>query len=355
MDRLKKLRGEIDSIDDQILRLVEKRREIAGRIGRLKKQNGLEVYDPVRENKIIEKACKNTRLDAWFVRRLFCQIIEYCRSGEKKSVNAGAIKKTGAVAVLGPAGTFTEKAAKRLFKENKLEYCDSVEEVFKSVESGTEYGVVAIENSLEGSISKTLECLLEYDLMICGETVLDIRLSLMASHGTRKENVNIVLSHPHALAQCSRYLKENFPNATLQGTASTTSAMKDAGKINGAAAVGFSEAAKDYGLVVLDDNVQDDASQTRFIVLSKSRMYGPKTSIIFAVKDQPGALYAILNEFADRKINLSKIESRPSRRLLGEYLFFMDFDSSKMSEIEAKKVLEDIKPMTTLLKFLGSY
>ncbi|MCX6695363.1 MAG: prephenate dehydratase [Candidatus Altiarchaeota archaeon] len=257
------------------------------------------------------------------------------------------------VAVLGPKGTFTESAARNLFKSPALVYCYSVEDVFQLVDSEGIKGVVAIENSLEGSVVKNLELLMEHDVKICGETTLDINLCLMKEKGTRE--VKTILSHPHALAQCRRHLHERYPNAKVQSSDSTAAAMQELGKLKDAAAVGPKDAAKTYGLEIVAENIQDDFSQTRFIAISKEDCWGKKTSIIFAVKDEPGALYSTLKVFADNNINLTKIESRPSRKKLGEYVFYVDFENNGLDRKGVGAILSKIRERTTLLKNLGSY
>jgi prephenate dehydratase len=258
------------------------------------------------------------------------------------------------VAVLGPAGTFTEIAARKAFKDAKLVYCDTVDDVFESVAAGKDYGVVAIENSLEGSVNTTMDCLIEYDTKIVKELILDIGLCLAASPKTKKEDIKVIVSHPHALAQCRRFLSENYPKVRLQRHESTAAAMKEAKDSAGYAAVGPKESAELYGLRVLEENIADAISQTRFVVVSKKEASGDKTSIIFAVKDKPGALYSVLKEFADKGINLTKIESRPSKRKLGEYLFFVDFEGSQ-KDGKIMGALSTIKEKTAYLKILGSY
>jgi prephenate dehydratase len=258
------------------------------------------------------------------------------------------------VAVLGPAGTFTEIAARKAFGDAKLVYCDTVDQVFEAVAAGKDYGVVAIENSLEGSVNTTMDCLIEYDTKIVKEIVLDIGLCLAASQKTKKEDVKIIVSHPHALAQCRRFLSENYPKARLQRHESTAAAMKEAKDAVGYAAVGPKESAQLYGLSVLEDSIADASSQTRFVVIAKEEAKGTKTSIIFAVKDKPGALYQVLKEFADKEINLTKIESRPSKRKLGEYVFFVDFEGS-LTDKKVNEAIVALKENSTYLKILGSY
>jgi prephenate dehydratase len=257
------------------------------------------------------------------------------------------------IAVLGPEGTFTEMAARRLFKDAHLVYMDGVEDVFKYVDLGRGMGVVAIENSLEGSVVKNLEALMEHDVKICKEVTLDINLCLMKKKEGKK--VETILSHQHALAQCKKYLKKKYPKARLQASDSTAAAMREVSRIRDSAAIGPKEAAKRYNLKIVRENIEDDKSQTRFIAISKKECWGKKTSIIFAVKDEPGALYSVLKVFSDNNINLTKIESRPSRKKLGEYIFYVDFENNGLDKKKAEMLLLKIKERTTLLKNLGSY
>lgn len=359
-DELTRLRKKIDEIDGKIVEAVEERARIAKQIGEVKAGRGLAVFDPQREREVLEKITAESSLDSAFLKGLYGEIISYCRGDEKKirrdarAKNASKTRSSAQVAVLGPAGTFTEQAAKAFFTKPALDYCDTVEDVFKLVEEGDmEYGVVAVENSLEGSVVKNLEALMEHDVYIVGELTLDINLCLMKNKGAGR--IDVILSHPHALAQCSRFLKKNYPNAKQASAKSTSAAMKELSSYPDAAAIGFCSAAETYGLEVVAENIQDDFSQTRFILISRQKGFGPKTSIIFAVKDEPGALFKILEFFAAKNINLTKIESRPSRRKLGEYVFFMDFENNELSEEDVASALESIKPKTSYLKVLGSY
>ncbi|MFH1402804.1 MAG: prephenate dehydratase [Candidatus Altiarchaeota archaeon] len=262
---------------------------------------------------------------------------------------------TDNIGVLGPKGTFTEQAASKLYPGAGFTYLDDVGDVFEYVNSGKGLGVVAIENSLEGSVGKTLACLMEYDLKICGETTLDINLCLIADEGVCVGDVRIVRSHPHALAQCKKYFKEKMPGVKTQTTTSTVTAIKEVKGKKDVAAVGPREAAGEYGLTVIAENIQDLDSQTRFIAISEEGVWGDKTSVIFALKDKPGALYNILKIFAENKINLTKIESRPSRRKLGEYVFFMDFNNNGLDKEGVDGLLDEMRDDTTFLKYLGSY
>lgn len=256
---------------------------------------------------------------------------------------------------MGPKGTFSESAALKIYPGAPLEYFDDIEDVFRYAEAGKGPGVVAIENSLEGSVGNNLESLMRYDVKITGEAVLDIRLYLMAKKGVTKDKIKVILSHPHVFGQCREYLSKNYPNAVRQASTSTAEAIREASSRDDAAAVGYRSAGLLYGLTVLAEGVQDTESQTRFVSISKDAGEGKKTSLIFAVKDEPGALYSILKLFSDACLNLTKIESRPSRKKLGEYVFFLDYENKGMPAGEREMLHRKIIERTTYFKDLGSY
>jgi prephenate dehydratase len=263
------------------------------------------------------------------------------------------------VAILGPRGTFSEEAA-LLFEESPdIELCGDIEEVFGSViSSASEFGIVPMENSLEGSIGMTSELLLKEDVKVYKEIVLDIRHSLMALPGTRIGDISEVISHPHALAQCKGTIRElgaktrNFP--------STAEAAREVAEKNlkQAAALAPRVAASLYGLEILKDDAQDgEGNQTRFFVISKSdheKTGNDKTSLVIGLKDRPGALYDTLKSFKDKGVNLTKIESRPSRKALGDYIFYIDLEGHR-EDGAVSAVLDELEKSTAFLKILGSY
>jgi prephenate dehydratase len=263
------------------------------------------------------------------------------------------------IALLGPRGTFSEEAAYKFDKNPEIYLCNDIIEIFEKVSKGeVGYGIVPVENSLEGSVGVTLDLLMSKDLKVYREITLDIHHSLMVLPGTKLSEVREVISHPHALAQCKNFLREikvktrNFP--------STAEAAKEISekKLKEAAAIAPRVAADLYGLEILKDDIQDrDSNQTRFLVISKydhEPTGNDKTSIIFGLKHIPGALYHSLGVFYKRNINLTKIESRPSRKALGDYIFFIDFEGHR-KEVHIKKALKELERKTTFLKILGSY
>jgi prephenate dehydratase len=264
------------------------------------------------------------------------------------------------VGVLGPKGTFSEEAALRFDQHMERVLYDSIEAVFEGVIDGeVRYGVVPVENSLEGSVATTLELLLNTSITICKEIILDINHCLLALWGAQISDIEEVISHPHALAQCRSYLKDlsgvktrNFPS-----TAEAAKEVASKGFMK-TAAIAPTVAAKLYGLNVLKEGIQDqEKNQTRFFVISKECpevSERGKISIVMGIKDRPGALYEILGHFARGNVNLTKIESRPTKKSLGDYIFYIDFIGNKDDE-KIKKILENLEGLTTFLKVLGSY
>ncbi|WP_456419545.1 prephenate dehydratase [Methanocaldococcus infernus] len=249
-----------------------------------------------------------------------------------------------------PKGTYTETAGKKILKylNAKLCYCQNIYEIFEKAKDG--YGIVPIENSIEGSVNLTQDLLLEYDYKIVGETVLDIHHNLI---GHSKEKIKIIYSHPQALAQCRKYIKKH--GWEVKAVESTAKAVELASKNEEVGAIGSEGLAKLHGLKILERNIEDyKNNKTRFIVIGKKEIDGNfnkyKTSIVFELKeDKPGALYHILKEFALREINLTRIESRPSKRMLGTYIFYIDYEGLNL------EVLESLKRYVSFLRVLGSY
>jgi chorismate mutase/prephenate dehydratase len=224
-----------------------------------------------------------------------------------------------------------------------------------ALRGGVDLGLVAIENSLEGSIGYTLDLLREMQNTICGEVVLKVEHFLVSR--SELSQIKKVYSHPAALAQCRRFLREKLPGCEIVTTSSTAQGAKLACADPASAAISSRRAAEIYGMRILAASIQDQESFTRFIVVGRS-MPAPsgkdKTSLIFVVKDCPGALYRALKPFASRSINLTKIESRPSKRALGEYVFFIDFDGH-VSDPRIRAASDDLSRTCKSVKVLGSY
>lgn len=262
------------------------------------------------------------------------------------------------VAILGPRGTFSEEAALKFDARPELILCKDVEEIFEGINKKAEFGIVPVENSLEGSVGMTLELLRKKDARIFGEVILDIQHSLVALPETKLGDIREVISHPQALAQCKSFLKGL--GVKTRNFSSTAEAAKEIAEKNlkNTAAAAPKVSARLYGLKILKEDIQDeDSNQTRFLIIGKEdhRKTGmDKTSLILGLVDKPGALYETLREFATRKINLTKIESRPSRKALGDYIFYIDFEGHR-EDIEVKEALKELKNKATFIKVLGSY
>lgn len=260
--------------------------------------------------------------------------------------------------LLGPMGTYCEQAALIWNSNSELRYYDDViDVVYGLVEGEINQGIIPIENSLEGSVGITLDLLRSYDIKIIGEVLVQIKHCLLATGDI--SDINVILSHPQAIAQCRFFIKEHFKGVKVRTTDSTAHAAKQAFESREIAAIASKESSTRYNLKVLKDDIQDhNENVTRFIAIGNDYTKptgNDKTSIsIYLQKDLPGALYEILEAFSKRDINLTKIESRPSRKALGDYVFYIDCEG----HIKDKKVndaLGDINKKVQLLKVLGSY
>lgn len=272
------------------------------------------------------------------------------------------------LAYLGPKGTFSELAAQKYIAKYDKNLApvayNSIFEVIEAVDDGkAKEGVVPIENSVEGSISMTLDMLADKDIKvrIIQEIDLEIVHNLIVRPGAKKTDILNIYSHPQSLAQCQKYIRENFPQAKIFSTDSNARAVvivKEAADDTNAA-IGPKAAAKEWGMEIIEENIQDyENTKTRFVVISKNpirKTSKNKTSIVFSTrKDKPGALYEILGIFAQKNINLTKIESRPRKNMIGDYLFFIDLAGSD-EDPEIEKALKQVGSICSYFKKLGSY
>ena len=266
------------------------------------------------------------------------------------------------IAFLGPVGTFSEEAALRYDPRGEFEPFPSIPAVAKAVISGmAEEGVVPIENSLEGAVTYTLDILIEQaGLFIRQELVLLIDHCLLVKHGTRAEDVQTVYSHPQALGQCRSFLERCFPRAQLIASLSTVAAVEDMkNSPMPAAAISPARAAELHGMLILAREIQDSPSNaTRFVILAKADHVPTgrdKTSLCFSFQeDSPGLLYNVMGEFARRKINLAKVESRPTKKSLGQYIFLIDCQGHRADPL-VKEAIDAVRGQTAMLKIFGSY
>ena len=264
------------------------------------------------------------------------------------------------VAFQGEKGAYSESAVYKFFGEAvEVKPCRDLAEAFESVDrQESKFGVVPVENSLEGSVNQTYDLFLKYDLKVCGEVIVRVSHCLLANTGTKLEQITTVYSHPQALAQCRNFLERSgWELIPTYDTAGSAKMLKEK-NLQNAAAIASERAAELYGLKILAREIEDNPNNyTRFFVLSKqdSPMTGKdKTSIIFAAAHTPGSLYHALSEFAKRCINLTKIESRPTKQTPWEYNFYLDFEGHR-SEQRCIEALEALKEYSAFIKILGSY
>jgi chorismate mutase / prephenate dehydratase len=349
-DEMGALRAGIDSVDEEIVRLLDRRARLARRVGEIKQKNGLEAYAPAREREVLNRVTALSAGD--FPKRgleaVFREIIS-------SSISLEARLK---VAYLGPEATFTHEAALRSFGTSvELEPQATVAEVFTRVERGeAEHGVVPVENSMEGAVTHTLDELMNSPLKICGEVYLPVSQNLISKESSL-ERVRVVCSHPMALSQAATWLRHELPSARLEEVESTGEAARWAAREQGVAAVGSALAAEAHGLNVLARNIQDARTNaTRFIVLGRAwagRTGKDKTSVVFSVKDRPGVLRDALSAFAEEGINLTRIESRPSRKRAWTYVFFADLQGHPEEE-RVKRALAALEEHCPYVALIGA-
>ena len=345
------LRAGIDAVDAEVVRLLDRRAALARRIGEFKQRRGLDVYAPARERAVLDRvtALGEGEFPKRGLEAVFREIISSSVSLETR------LK----VAYLGPEATFTHEAALRSFGTSiELQPQATVAEVFARVERGeAEHGVVPVENSMEGAVTHTLDELMNSPLKVCGEVYLPISQNLISAE-TQPEDIEIVCSHPMALAQAASWLRRELPGARLEEVESTAEAARRAASQTRVAAVGSALAAEAHGLRVLARNIQEARTNTtRFIVLGRSwaaRTGKDKTSVVFSVKDRPGVLKEALSAFAAQGINLTRIESRPSRKRAWTYVFFADF-TGHPDEERVGRALEALEEHCPYVSLVGAY
>jgi len=351
MGELDKLRESIDKIDDKIVELLNKRSGYVLKIGNIKRVQKATFYKPDRERQILERLIKNNGgpfpNDA--LKAIYREILSASL----------ALEEPLKISCLGPLATFTHLAALRHFGSSaSFVPVDSIKEVFDNVETGkAEYGVVPIENSNEGVISYTLDMFMDCDLKVTAEVILEISHNLLSRQEDRSK-IRRIYSHPQALAQCRGWLESNMPGIITKESTSTAKAAELAARDKDSAAIASELAARMYDLPIIERNIEDSRHNvTRFLVISKDfppKTGNDKTSIMFSIKDRPGSLYEILLPFKRAKINLTKIESRPSKRKAWEYIFFVDMEGH-IDDRKVKKAIDSLKEDTLYLKILGSY
>lgn len=348
---LGKLRDEIDEIDGELLRLINERAKLARRIGEIKHGN---IYRPEREAQVLRRIAERNPgpLSAAAAQRIVREVMSACL----------ALEQPLTIAYLGPAGTYSESAARKHFGgAPTLSPCPAIDDVFRVIESGNaHYGVVPIENSTEGAIGRSLDLLLSSPLQICGEINLPIHHNLM-THSPSLGEVARVYSHAQSLAQCHEWLNRNLPLVPRVSVASNAEAARLASGEAGAAAVAGDAAADLYALPILAANIEDDPNNTtRFVIIAEhdSEMSGAdRTSLVCSAQNRPGAVYQLLAPFAANGVSMSRLESRPARGFGGsrwEYVFYIDIEGHR-SEAAVTKALDELRSRAGFVKLLGSY
>ena len=347
---LDNLRQEIDLIDLELVRLLNRRAQVTLEIARLKARSGTDIFVPEREQQVIENvlAASSGPLKPEHIRSIYREILSSSRSLQRRL----------RVAYLGPATTFTHQAALKLFGDAaELVPVASIRDVFLETERGkTDYGVVPVENSTEGSVPFTIDCFIESDLKACSELSLPIVHNLMAR--CKKEEITTVYSHPQGLAQCRHWLATNLPKAELVQSLSTVRAAEQAAADPTGAAISPALAADAYGLQILEAGIQDLSTNiTRFLVIGRtlpSRTGRDKTAIIVSIKDRVGALHDMMEVFAREGINLSNIQSRPSRSKVWNYFFFIEMEGHA-EDPAVRRALVSLEQQGSDVKVLGSW
>ncbi len=350
---LQALRQKIDALDDRLIALLNERADLVHTVGELKRAQNLEIYAPEREETLLraltaKNEAQGGRLPAGGLRAIYREIMSASL----------ALEKDLSIAYLGPPATWTHQAARAKFGASvKYSPQSSIADVFDAVARGrADYGVVPIENSTEGAVNHTLDVFIESELRICAQIVLKIENHLLAP-GERAA-IRRLYSHPQVFGQCRNWLRANFAHAELIEVSSTSRAGELASQAGDAAALGGGMVAELHGLNVLERSVQDQPNNaTRFLVIG-ARDCPPtgqdKTSLMFGVSDEAGALLTALEPFREAGVSLSKIESRPSKRRPWEYVFFVD-TQGHAQDAPMVQALAALQQKCSFLKILGSY
>ena len=350
MENLKSLRQRIDRLDSEIVSSLNKRLEITLKIRKIKKNLGKGIYSPEREVELIRrlKQIKHPLLSDSALEAIYREIMS----------SSLALEKPLRIAYLGPEATFTHLAAIKRFG-SQLEYlaCGSIADVFKEVErANADYGVVPVENSIEGAVTHTMDMLVDSDLKICAQIVMNVSHNLLSRYS--KENIKRIYSNPQVFAQCRLWLQKNFPHIELIDSASTTRAAQIVQKEKNSACIASILASTVYKLKIIAQSIEDSPNNiTRFLVIGNTSAGASgrdRTSIVFSIKDKVGALYDLLSSFKKYRINLTRIESRPSKKKAWDYYFFADLEGH-IQDKNVSRALAELERQAKYLKVLGSY
>jgi chorismate mutase/prephenate dehydratase len=345
------LRVQIDALDTQLLNLLNERAKLAQAVGHVKQKYNQPVFRPEREAQVLEKIAQRNPgpLPSHHLQALWREVMSVCRAMEE------AVK----VAYLGPAGTYTEQAMVKQFGHaiHSID-CTTIDDIFRTVEAdGAAFGVVPIENSIEGAVNRTMDLLLTTSLKICGEVSLAINHHLLHINGDMS-GVKTIVAHPQALAQCHHWLKEHHPHIEQKPVSSNAQGAVMAQADPSIAAIASDIAAATYGLQTVVAGIQDDANnRTRFIVIGKQlcgTSPNDKTSLILATPNKAGAVYALLEPLAKHGVSMLRFESRPARQKGWEYFFYIDF-AGHIEQANVQSALAELESNAAFYKCLGSY
>ncbi len=343
-------RKAIDALDAKLVALLNERTKHVLGIGEIKRKAGEEIYVPSRERQVFQRILKKNSgpiTDA-SLRAIYREIMS----------SALALEKSMTIAYLGPEATFTHQAAIQRFGSSLLYAAQkTIADVFNEVAKGrADYGVVPVENSTEGVVTHTLDMFVDSDLKIVSQIVLPISHCLVSKSG--RAHIKKLYVHPQSLAQCRTWVHKNLGSAEIVETSSNARSAELAAKEKHSAAIAGLLAAEKYGVPVLEHDIQDNAANaTRFLVLGRkcSPATGhDRTSLMFSIADEVGALHRALSPFRKYRLNMTKIESRPSKRRVWEYFFFVDCDGHS-SEGKVAKAIAQLTSQCSFVKVLGSY
>lgn len=343
-------REQIDRIDAEIVRLLNERTRHALGIGSIKLKAGDEIYAPHRERAVFQRVCRNNEgpLTDVSLRAIYREVMSAALS----------LQKTMTVAYLGPEATFTHQAAIRRFGSSlRYDPQKTIADVFQEVaKNRAEYGVVPVENSTEGIVTHTLDMFVDSDLKVVSQIVLPIQQCLVGN--LRRSQIRRLYIHPQTLAQCRGWVQKYLGEAEIIETSSNARSAELAAAGKNTAAITGVLAAERYGLRILESDIQDNsANATRFLVLG--RQCSPptgrdRTSVMFSIADEVGALHRALAAYRRYRINMTRIESRPSKRKAWEYFFFVDCDGH-MNDRRVSKAITTLAEQCNFVKVLGSY
>ena len=347
MKELVKLRKKIDEIDKNIVELLNKRAELSHKVGEIKKLYDIDIIDYSREKEVINKilSYSSKKIPDEDLKNIYKEIIASSRK----------VQKSYTVSVLGPEGTFSHIVFKKFFGDNtECRFSKNIKDIFIDViNENSRFGIVPVENSIEGSVSKTLDYLYEFDIKIWAELLLKVSFNFI-SFAKSKDKIKIIYSHPHAVNQCRNFIEKTFPNGEIIELSSTSAGIKYLKENKTSGAIVSPIAGELYNIPVMFENIEDNPNNfTRFFIIAKNInkiKKGNKSSLIFAVSHKPKSLFQALEVIGSFNLNMCKLESRPIKGVPWEYMFFVDIEGELND-----KFIEEFKNVTTYIKFLGTY